>query len=108
MLSIGQRIHNRRVQLNMSVNDLAEKLGKNRATVYRYESNDITQFDYDVISNIAKALDTTPDYFYGVDDEDDVDMAGKIVSSLPHLNVIGLKKVFDYIEDLIATNKYRF
>jgi repressor LexA len=37
MLTIGERIRRRRKQLGLSVDDIAKKLGKDRATIYRYE-----------------------------------------------------------------------
>ena len=40
-MNIGQRIKQRRIELGLTVDDIAEKIGKNRATVYRYESNEI-------------------------------------------------------------------
>ena len=54
---------------NLSVDDLAALLNKNRATVYRYESNYIKTYSPDVIASLAEALHTTPAYFYGYDDK---------------------------------------
>lgn len=70
-MTIADRIRNRRLELGMSVDDLAEKLQKNRATVYRYESNYIKTYSPDVMTALAEALQTTPSYFYGYDDYSD-------------------------------------
>lgn len=59
-MTIGERIKNRRTELGYSVDELAQKLGKNRATVYRYEKGDIVDMPTQVLELIAKALDTTP------------------------------------------------
>ena len=40
-MSIGKRIKNLRTKRGMSIDDLADRLGKNRTTVYRYENGDI-------------------------------------------------------------------
>lgn len=64
-MTIGQKIKELRKQLNMSVDDLAAKLGKNRATVYRYEKGDIENLPLDVLEPLAKALETTPGYLIG-------------------------------------------
>ena len=40
-MTVGSRIREFRKRLGLSVDDVAEKLGKNRATIYRYESDDI-------------------------------------------------------------------
>ena len=68
-MTIADRIRNRRLELGLSVDDLAVLLNKNRATVYRYESNYIKTYSPDVIELLAKALQTTPAYFYGYDDK---------------------------------------
>lgn len=68
MSDIGKRIKERRLELHMSVDELAEKLGKNRATVYRYESNEIENMPLEIIKPLAKALHVTPQYLMGWDD----------------------------------------
>lgn len=69
-MTIADRIRNRRLELGLSVDDLAERLQKNRATVYRYESNYIKSYSPEVMESLAKALQTTPAYFYGYDEPD--------------------------------------
>lgn len=64
-MNIGQRIKQRRVELGLSVDDIAEKIGKNRATVYRYESSEIEDLPTSVLEPLAKALLTTPAYLMG-------------------------------------------
>lgn len=69
-MNIGQRIKNRRLELNMSVDELATKIRKNRATVYRYESNDIEDLPTSVLEPLSKALQTTPGYLMGWEDNE--------------------------------------
>lgn len=64
-MTIGERIKNRRKELGLTVDELAQRLGKNRATVYRYESNDIEKLPTTVLEPLAKALDVTPAYLMG-------------------------------------------
>ena len=64
-MSMGKRIKERRLQLGMSADDLAEKLGKNRATIYRYEGDEIENFPVSIIEPLAAALLTTPAYLMG-------------------------------------------
>lgn len=64
---ISDRIRARREELGLSVAELAKRLGKNRATVYRYESNDIEDMPSSVLEPLAKALQTTPAYLMGWD-----------------------------------------
>ena len=69
-MTIGQRIKNRRIELDLSVEDVANKLGKNRATVYRYEKDDIKDLPITVLEPLAKVLETTPADLTGWDDKD--------------------------------------
>lgn len=59
-MTIGQRIKNRRIELNLSVDEVAERLNKNRATIYRYEKDDIKELPITVLEPLAKVLETTP------------------------------------------------
>lgn len=67
-MSIGERIKRRRKAMNISVDELAKRLNKNRTTVYRYEKGDIENLPIDVLRPLAKALNTTPAYLMGWDD----------------------------------------
>lgn len=69
-MTIGQRIKKRRIELNLSVDELADKLGKNRATVYRYEKDDIKELPITVLEPLAKILETTPADLMGWGDDD--------------------------------------
>lgn len=68
-MTVGERIKKRRKQLKLSVDKLAEMIGKNRATIYRYESDEIENMPYDVIEPLAKALNVSPAYLMGWDNE---------------------------------------
>lgn len=67
-MSIGDRIKRRRLEIGLSVDQVAEKIGKNRATVYRYESSEIEKFPIDILVPLADALKTTPAYLMGWED----------------------------------------
>lgn len=64
-MTIGERIKERRKQLGLTVDELSERLGKNRATIYRYESNEIEKLPTTVLEPLAKALGVTPAYLMG-------------------------------------------
>lgn len=59
-MSVGQRIKARRKELNLSADEVAEMIGKNRATIYRYESGEIDSVPISVLEELAKILRTTP------------------------------------------------
>ena len=68
-MTIGEKIKKLRKQLDMSVDELAITLGKNRATVYRYEKGDIENLPLDMLEPLANALKTTPAYLMGWDNK---------------------------------------
>lgn len=59
-MTTGEKMRVRRKELGMSVDELAAKVGKNRATIYRYE-NDAIEMPASMLKPLADALDTTPD-----------------------------------------------
>lgn len=69
-MRIGNRIKERRTQLKMSADELASKIGKDRSTVYRYESGGIDKVSVEMLEPLAKALETTPAYLIGLDRPD--------------------------------------
>ena len=69
-MTIGNRIRDKRMALGLSVDDLAALLGKNRATVYRYENGNIENLPIGVLEPLAHALQTTPGYLIGWTEDD--------------------------------------
>lgn len=59
-MSVGKQIRKRRKELKMSVDELARRLGKDRSTVYRYESGDISNMPLELLPPMLEALETTP------------------------------------------------
>lgn len=68
MSTIGQRIKERRKELGLSADDLAQRIGKSRATVFRYENGEIEKLPIDVAKPIAEALGLTLAALLGWDD----------------------------------------
>ena len=71
LADIGKRIKDRREAMNLSQEELRKKVGySNRSMIARIERGDIN-LTSSKIGMIAKALDTTPAYIMGWDNEDD-------------------------------------
>lgn len=85
----GSRIKERRIKLCMSADQLAEKIGKNRATIYRYEGDEIENFPLPVIEPLAKALQTTPAYLMGWTDDPSIPQEEKPASK-DELSVVNM------------------
>lgn len=68
-MTVGERIRQRRKHLGLSVDFIAKELGKDRATIYRYESDEIENLPLPILIPLAKVLKTTPMYLMGWDDQ---------------------------------------
>ena len=64
-MTIGQRINRSRLELGLSADDVADKLGVNRATIYRYEGNYIKKLPTTSLEKLAEILQTSPAYLMG-------------------------------------------
>lgn len=115
-MTIGDRIKEQRIKMGMTVEELAGKLGKNRATVYRYENGDIENLPTSVLEPIAKALCTTPAYLMGYEEnlDNSADFVTKVLTDsqlmehmrlLMNLNDPERKSVYDMIDFLSHKEK---
>ena len=68
-MTLGEKIKARRIELGLSVDQIAEKIDRNRATVYRYENSDIGDIPTGVLETLAKALSTTPAELMGWEED---------------------------------------
>lgn len=59
-MNTGDRIKQRRIELGITADELADRIGKSRATIYRYENGDIENMPTTILEPLAKALNTTP------------------------------------------------
>ena len=90
-MTVGSRIREFRKRLGLSVDDVAEKLKKNRATIYRYESDDIENLPAPILEPLAKVLQTTPAELMGW--EQSPVPASDDLPDLPNIFPIQTKKV---------------
>ncbi|GEM_PF-1144071 len=81
--TIGARIKDKRKELDLSVDEVAEKINKNRATIYRYENDEIENLPITVLEPLAEVLNTTPAYLMGWQ-EKDVDEEKEIKTIAAH------------------------
>lgn len=65
METIQERIKLRRLQLKLTLDDVANALGVNKTTVMRYESESIKKLPTDIVPPLAKVLKCTPQYLMG-------------------------------------------
>lgn len=71
-MNIGERIKQRRKELNISADTVAEKLGVSRSTIFRYEKGDIEKLPTNILDDISSILNTTPAYLMGWSENKDI------------------------------------
>lgn len=64
-MTTGERMKQRRKEIGVSAEKVAERLGVSPATIYRYEKGDIEKVPVDIFAELAKILQTTPAYLMG-------------------------------------------
>ena len=67
-MSMSDIIQKRRDELNLTLLDIAKKVGISEATVQRYESGQIKNIRQDKIGKLAAALQLTPAQLFGWED----------------------------------------
>ena len=83
-MTCGERIKKRRKEIGISAEELAYRVGKSRATVYRYENGEIEDMPITVLEPLADALLTTPAYLMGwADDPRDWEQIGNDAGVYP-------------------------
>jgi len=92
-MEVGTRIKERRKELGINVDRLAEILSISRATMYRYESGRISNLTIDFLVPLARALSTTPAYLMGWADSPDEGLLGNAYPvKVQHLPSYGVQE----------------
>lgn len=64
-MGLKENIKNRRLELNLTLGDVSERLLVSKPTLQRYESGVISNIPSDKIEKLAEILDTTPSCLMG-------------------------------------------
>ena len=70
---VGERVKERRTELNLSMGDLGKRLGVNKSTIQRYESKGIDPEKRYLVISLADALLTTPEWLTGLSEDKEYD-----------------------------------
>lgn len=103
-MSIGNRIKQRRTQLKISADELARRIGKDRSTVYRYESGGISTVSVDMLHPLSVALETTPAYLMGFDNKSGAATAhvekDGVVATYVSTNAVQVRHMEQWVQEL--------
>ena len=97
-MTIGDRIRATRLAQGIAQIDLANSAHISKQTLYKYESNIITNIPSDKIERIANYLDVTPGYLMGWESGDELSGA----HGFPHPKVTDAVVTFPVIGEMAA------
>lgn len=76
-MGVNDKIKERRLELKLSLKDVANALGVAESTVSRYETKDIQNMGIDKIEALAKVLECSPGYLMGWEDNKTTELSPK-------------------------------
>ena len=85
---IGQRIRDRRIEIWMSVESLADIVGINKSSVSRYEQGLIEKLKMPVLHSFADALGVNPSWLVGKSDKKYLEKPPPISPDAHHIGVL--------------------
>lgn len=80
-MTVGERIKERE-RFSISQTELAQKIGVSKQTLYKYETNIITNIPSDTIERTANVLNCSPAYLMGWDDEEPLKSSSTTINSM--------------------------
>lgn len=97
----GDRIKNLRINNKMTLEEVGEKIGVSKQTLYKYENNIITNIPSDKIEGLAKVFNVSPALIMGWNDtkkyyiDPEVSEYAQAVKDNPNLRIL-----FDASKDM--------
>ena len=70
---VGERVKERRTELNLTMPELGRRIGVNKSTIQRYEADGVDPNRTMVINGLAEALLTTPEWLTGLSEDKEYD-----------------------------------
>lgn len=108
-IEIGYRIKQARNMRDVTLNDIAKKVGVAKSTIQRYENGKINSIKLPVIESIALALNVNPAWIVGKSNEMELptQKLPLIFQYYNQLNDIGRHEATKRVEELTYIPQYR-
>lgn len=106
-MKINEKLKHRRIELSLTMLEVAKKVGVSEATISRWESGDIANMRRDKIVSLAKALQVPPAFI--MDEDESFNYTSQeinIINKYKKLNHKGKPKAETYIDDLLVNPQY--
>ena len=106
-LELAKRIRHRRIELNLSFEEISKRTGLSKSTLFRYEMGTIKSIPADKIELLAAALNLKPSLMMGWNTEGLTEGENDLLSMFNGLNEIGKRKALEYLRDLYRIDDYK-
>lgn len=109
-MTTNKRLREMRLANNLTLDNVAKRIGVTRQTVQKYESGIIYGIPSDKIEALAKIYNTTPAYLMGWTNSSEPEIKNPqdtpLLNIYHRLNTRGKEKVLDYASDLAKSPDY--
>lgn len=105
-MDVKNILRNKRIDLGLTMKDVAARVGVSEATISRWESGDIENMKRDKIAALAKALQISPSVIMGWDEPECTQDEIVLLEAFRKLNSKGKRRVMDAINDYLRIDEY--
>lgn len=102
-MSLKENIKSKRLENNLTLEDVAKFIGVSKQTVQKYESGVISNIPSDKVEAMAECFSTTPSYLMGWDEAEDknaiMDTILKYAKEIDEKSMLELLKRFNKLSD---------
>lgn len=110
-MEVYERIKNRRKELGLTADNVADALGVSRATIYRYESADIEKLPTTILEPLSKILHCSPAYLMGWNEPVKkkgvaINVLGRVAAGIPITAIEEIIDTEEISEELAHTGEF--
>ena len=84
-MTTGQRIKELRLQSGMTMEELAAKIGLQKAAIYKYESGIVVNLKRDIIEKLANVFHVSPSYIMCLEDDPATQASASNIIPMPKM-----------------------
>ncbi len=100
-MNLGKKLKDRRLELEMTLEEVGEITRVSKSTVMKWENGDIENMKRDKIALLAKALQVSPLWIMGIEEENNViSLPSVTVSYIPNAVAAGVPETIEGYQDL--------
>jgi len=80
-MNFKENIKTRRLELNLTLEEVSNKLGISKPTLQRYESGVISNVPFEKVEKLSAILDTTPTYLMEWNEKQEIHLSDELQST---------------------------